>query len=210
MELQRTDAWLSARCGCVTASNLGRVMAKTKSEHVSATRKNYMMELLCQRLTGKNDTSFTSTAMQRGIDLEPLARKTYILNQFDAKVTEVGFIPHPTIHFFGASPDGLVNDDGLLEIKCPNTSTHLDTLITREPKHEYLLQMHAQMLCTGRRWCDFVSFDNRLPDNLAYFVTRIHQNNALAVEIEKEVTLFLLELETKLVEINELHKLINH
>lgn len=194
---QRTDEWFAARCGCVTASRLSDVMAKTKSGY-SASRKNYMMDLICQRLTGKSEQGFTTAAMQRGTELEPVARERYILNQFDADVIEVGFIPHPTIEWFGASPDGMVNDDGLLEIKCPNTATHVDTLRTGKPKREYILQMHAQMICTGRKWCDFVSYDNRLPEYLSYFETRIYRDDALVEDIEMEVTSFLSDLESEL------------
>lgn len=198
---QRTDEWFAARCGRITASRLSDVMAKTKSDY-SASRKNYMMELICQRLTGKCDQGFTNAAMQRGTELEPVAREMYVLNQFDAEVKEVGFIPHPTIEWFGASPDGLVNDDGLLEIKCPNTATHIDTLRTGKPKREYLLQMHAQMMCTGRNWCDFVSYDDRLPENLAYFEIRIFQDKDLVEDIIQEITVFLAELEKELEAIN--------
>ncbi|MDO1698239.1 YqaJ viral recombinase family protein, partial [Escherichia coli] len=112
--------------------------------------------------------------------------------------TETGFIPHPSIEGFGASPDGLVDEDGLIEIKCPNTATHLETLRTGKPKTEYLLQMHGQMMCTGRKWCDFVSYDNRLPANLAYFKTRIVFNDELAQEIEQEVRKFLNELKEEI------------
>ncbi|WP_174224046.1 lambda exonuclease family protein, partial [Candidatus Fukatsuia symbiotica] len=117
------------------------------------------------------------------------------------EVTEVGLVDHPTIEGFAASPDGLVNDDGLIEIKCPKTWTHLKTLRTGELKREYFLQMHAQMLCTGRKWCDFVSFDNRLPPELAYFKKRIHFDEALGKEIETEVRQFLQELEREIAEI---------
>ena len=197
---QRTDDWFAARCGRITASRLADVMAKTKSGY-SASRKNYMMELICQRLTGKCEPGFTSGPMMRGTELEPLAREMYVLNQFDAEVTEVGFIPHPTIEWFGASPDGLVNDDGLIEIKCPNTATHIETMRTGKPKREYILQMHAQMMCTGRNWCDFVSFDNRLPEDLSYFETRIHRDATLVQEIESEISDFLSDLDKEIASI---------
>lgn len=197
---QRTDDWFAARCGRITASRLADVMAKTKSGY-SASRKNYMMELICQRLTGKCEPGFTSGSMMRGTELEPLAREMYVLNQFDAEVTEVGFIPHPAIEWFGASPDGLVNDDGLIEIKCPNTATHIETMRTGKPKREYILQMHAQMMCTGRNWCDFVSFDNRLPEDLSYFETRIHMDAALVQEIESEISDFLSDLDKEIASI---------
>lgn len=194
---QRTDAWYQARLGKVTASRLADVMAKTKSGY-AASRQNYMAELICQRLTGKPEEGFTNAAMMRGTELEPVAREMYALNEFDAVISEVGLIDHPTIAGFAASPDGLVNDDGLIEIKCPNTWTHLQTLKTGVPKRQYLLQMHAQMMCTGRKWCDFVSFDDRLPPELAYFKTRINFDEVLAEEIEQEVVKFLTELETEI------------
>lgn len=195
--LQRSPEWFAARCGKVTASRLYDVMARTKSCY-AASRQNYMAELICQRLTGKPEEGFTNAAMMRGTELEPVAREMYALNEFDAVISEVGLIDHPTIAGFAASPDGLVNDDGLIEIKCPNTWTHLQTLKTGVPKRQYLLQMHAQMMCTGRKWCDFVSFDDRLPPELAYFKTRINFDEVLAEEIEQEVVKFLTELETEI------------
>ncbi|EHK1841966.1 YqaJ viral recombinase family protein [Salmonella enterica] len=195
--LQRSPEWFAARCGKVTASRLYDVMARTKSGY-AASRQNYMAELICQRLTGKPEEGFTNAAMMRGTELEPVAREMYALNEFDAVISEVGLIDHPTIAGFAASPDGLVNDDGLIEIKCPNTWTHLQTLKTGVPKRQYLLQMHAQMMCTGRKWCDFVSFDDRLPPELAYFKTRINFDEVLAEEIEQEVVKFLTELETEI------------
>ncbi|EDT9361797.1 YqaJ viral recombinase family protein [Salmonella enterica subsp. enterica serovar Miami] len=194
---QRSPEWFAARCGKVTASRLYNVMARTKSGY-AASRQNYMAELICQRLTGKPEEEFTNAAMMRGTELEPVAREMYALNEFDAVISEVGLIDHPTIAGFAASPDGLVNDDGLIEIKCPNTWTHLQTLKTGVPKRQYLLQMHAQMMCTGRKWCDFVSFDDRLPPELAYFKTRINFDEVLAEEIEQEVVKFLTELETEI------------
>lgn len=194
---QRSPEWFAARCGKVTASRLYDVMARTKSGY-AASRQNYMAELICQRLTGKPEEGFTNAAMMRGTELEPVAREMYALNEFDAVILEVGLIDHPTIAGFAASPDGIVNDDGLIEIKCPNTWTHLQTLKTGVPKYQYLLQMHAQMMCTGRKWCDFVSFDDRLPPELAYFKTRINFDEVLAEEIEQEVVKFLTELETEI------------
>ncbi|EAR2753589.1 YqaJ viral recombinase family protein [Salmonella enterica] len=197
MMLQRSPEWFAARCGKVTTSRLYDVMTRTKSGY-AASRQNYMAELICQRLTGKPEEGFTNAAMMRGTELEPVAREMYALNEFDAVISEVGLIDHPTIAGFAASPDGLVNDDGLIEIKCPNTWTHLQTLKTGVPKRQYLLQMHAQMMCTGRKWCDFVSFDDRLPPELAYFKTRINFDEVLAEEIEQEVVKFLTELETEI------------
>ncbi|SPP31590.1 hypothetical protein ARAF_0724 [Arsenophonus endosymbiont of Aleurodicus floccissimus] len=160
------------------------------------------MQLVCETLTGQREDMKTNQAIERGIALEPQARARYCLNESDVTVTEVGFIPHPTIALFGASPDGLVNDNGLIEIKCPNTTTHLETLITRKPKHEYLLQMQGQMMCTGRNWCDFVSYDDRFPPNFAYYKIRIIKDDKLVNEIEQAVKTFIEKLKS---EINNIH-----
>ncbi|MBE5529996.1 exonuclease [Laribacter hongkongensis] len=193
---QRTEEWFAARLGKVTASCVADVMAKTRSGH-AASRQNYMAELICQRLTGMQETRFSNAAMQRGTDLEPHARARYIIETGEI-VTETGLVDHPTIAGFGASPDGLVGDTGLIEIKCPNTWTHLETIKTGKPKREYLLQMQTQMACTGRQWCDFVSYDDRLPDDMQYFCTRIERDDALIAEIESEVSAFLSELEAEI------------
>lgn len=189
---QRTDEWFNARLGKVTASRIGDIMAKTKSGY-GAARKNYMAQLLCERLTGMREDTFVSAAMQRGTDLEAKARATYILTNGDL-VEEIGFVEHPNIEMSGASPDGLVNDDGLIEIKCPNTATHLEFIRTKKPKSEYILQMQWQMACTGRSWCDFVSYDDRLPEKFAFYSIRLERDDDLIKEIEAEVQKFLDEL----------------
>lgn len=194
---QLTSEWFNARLGSVTASRISDVMAKTKSGY-AASRQNYMAQLICERLTEMPTESHTNNAMQRGIDLEGKARELYILKSFDCDVQEVGFIPHQTIKNSGASPDGIVNNDGLIEIKCPNTWTHLEFLKTSKPKNQYVLQMQWQMMCTGRKWCDFVSYDDRLPDNLSYKCVRFHYDDKLANEIEIEVIKFLNELEEEI------------
>lgn len=196
---QRTDEWIAARCGKVTASRVADVMATTKSGPAAA-RKNYMMDLLCQRLTGNVEQGFNSAAMQRGTDLEPIARSAYEVDS-GVMVIEVGLVDHPSIDWFGASPDGLVNDDGLVEIKCPNTATHIEFLRTGKPDGRYVWQMMAQMACTGRKWCDFVSFDDRLPEHLQYRKVRVERCEKTIEKMETEIRSFLAELETL---INEL------
>lgn len=193
---QRTDEWFSARLGCVTASRTADVMAKTKSGY-SASRANYMAQLITERLTGQPAEGFSSAAMQWGTDTEPQARMAYELMTGET-VQETGFVMHPSIKFFGASPDGLVGSDGLLEIKCPNTSTHIDTLLADKVPSKYLTQMHVQMICTGRNWCDFVSFDPRLPGDMSFWMQRVHRDDAFCKEIEAEVSSFLDELGTKI------------
>lgn len=190
---QRTEEWIQARLGKVTASRVADVMARTKSGY-SASRKNYMAELVCERLTGAQADRFESAAMAWGTETEPLARSAYEAATGEM-VEEVGFIDHPTIPNFGASPDGLVGTDGGLEIKCPNTATHIDTLLSGAIDSRYIYQLSTGMACTGRKWWDFVSFDPRLPDNLSYKCIRIYRDDELIAEIESEVIRFLEELE---------------
>ena len=201
MIMQRSPEWYRERAGKVTASRLKDVMATTKTGY-SASRTNYMMELLCQRLSGNIEEGFTSPAMQRGIDLEPIARGAYEADK-GVMVEEIGFINHPSINGFGASPDGLVGEYGLVEIKCPNTATHVEFLKTGKPKREYILQMHGQMLCTGRAWCDFVSYDDRLP-GLEYRCVRVELDNVTADYLVSEICSFLNDLDAEIKAIEKL------
>jgi len=201
---QGTEEWFTIRIGKVTASRVADVIAKTKTGY-SATRDNYMAQLVCERLTGQKGDSFSNAAMQHGTETEPLARLSYEVTQ-NVLVDEVGFVPHPTIEMAGASPDGLVGDDGLLEIKCPNTATHIETLLSQIVPGKYNTQMQFQMACTGRQWCDFVSFDNRLPEELQLFVKRVPRDTVFIRLIEAEIIQFLAELDDK---INKLMKVKN-
>lgn len=193
---QRTDEWFAARIGKVTASRVADLMAKTKSGP-SASRANYMADLIVERLTGQKAEGFTSAAMQWGTDTEPQARAAYEFHT-DANVVEDGFCLHPHIPDFGASPDGLIGDVGLLEIKCPNTAAHLEVLLSGTVPAKYVTQMQAQMACTGRAWCDFVSFDPRMPVEMQMFVKRVARDDAFIAEMEGEVSAFLAELTQKM------------
>ena len=201
---QGSDAWFNIRIGKVTASRVADVLAKTKTGY-STTRDNYMAQLVCERLTGQKGESFTNAAMQHGTETEPLARAAYEALR-DVLVDEVGFVSHPTIEMSGASPDGLVGEDGLIEIKCPNTATHIETLLSESVPNKYYTQMQFQLACTGRKWCDFVSFDNRLPKELQVFVKRVPRDDVYIRLIEDEIVKFLGELDTK---INQLMKVKN-
>ena len=191
---QRSELWFSARLGKVTASRIADVMAKTKSGH-SATRSTYLSQLLVERLTGRREESYTSAAMAWGTETEPEARDAYSARTGEL-VRETGFHPHATIDMAGASPDGLVGDDGLVEIKCPNSGSHLDYQTTKRVPSRYLLQMQWQMACTGTQWCDFASYDPRLPDHLNLLVIRIPRDDKQIALIEGEVIGFLAELDT--------------
>lgn len=194
---QRTPEWYAARLGKATASRIADIVAKTKTGY-GATRENYKMELALERITKAQAPSFTNAAMQWGIDTEPAARSAYETTTGNF-VTEVGMIDHPTIAMSGASPDGYVGDDGLIEIKCPESKQHLKNLSTRKPDTKYIYQMQWQMACTGRKWCDFVSYDPRFPDHLQLLIVRVQRDEALIAEVEKEVVLFLDEV-TEMVE----------
>jgi putative phage-type endonuclease len=199
---QGTEEWFTIRIGKVTASRVADVIAKTKTGY-SATRDNYMAQLVCERLTGQKGESFSNAAMQHGTETEPLARLSYEVAK-NVLVDEVGFVPHPSIIMAGASPDGLVGEDGLLEIKCPNTATHIETLLSQSVPGKYNTQMQFQMACTGRQWCDFVSFDNRLPEELQLFVKRIPRDNEFIKQMEDEVVKFLNELDIKIAQLMEI------
>lgn len=191
---QQSAEWFAARIGKVTASRVADVVARTKTGY-GASRANYLAELVAERLSGARVEGFTNAAMQWGNDQEPEARLAYEFRT-DATVEQVGLIDHPTIAMSGASPDGLVGVDGLVEIKCPSTATHIETLLTGVIPLKYETQMLWQMACTGRAWCDFASFDPRMPEAMRLFVKRLDRNDAHIAELEEEVRTFLFELDT--------------
>lgn len=193
---QGSAEWLTARLGRVTASRVADVVAKTKTGW-GASRANYMAELIAERLTGVPAPCFVNAAMQHGTDCEPLARAAYE-RHVDTTVELVGFVPHPRIAMSGASPDGLVGSDGLVEFKCPNTATHIETLIGGSVPGKYVTQIQWQLACTGRSWCDFASFDPRLPEDMQLFVQSVERDDALIADLERDVTGFLAEMEAKL------------
>jgi len=199
---QKSEEWFKARLGKVTASRVADVLAKTKTGY-SASRDNYMAQLVVERMTNTQAESFTNAAMQWGTDQEPFARAAYEVQQ-NVLVDETGLVDHPTIEMAGASPDGLVGEDGLVEIKCPNTATHIDTLLTQTVPGKYITQMQFQMACTGRQWCDFVSFDPRMPTKAQLFVKRVYRDDGFIKEMESEITKFLAEVTAKVEQLNKL------
>lgn len=199
---QRSPEWYAARLGKVTASRVADVIAKTKSGY-SASRANYMAELVCERLTGRSGDFYQNAAMVWGTETEPMARSAYEAHSGNL-VTETGLVLHSSISDAAASPDGLIDEDGLVEIKCPNTATHIDTLLDEKVPSKYVTQIMWQMACTGRKWCDFVSYDPRMPEHMQIFVKRVERDDEVIVELEREVEKFLSELDEK---INKLSKL---
>jgi putative phage-type endonuclease len=199
---QRTPAWRAARLGKATSSRIADIIARTKSGY-STSRANYAAQLVCERLTGVATETFQSAAMAWGIEKEPEAWRLYEFEQ-DVAVSRAGFLDHPALKMSGASPDGLVGEDGLVEIKCPITATHLDTVLGASIPGKYLTQMQWQLAVTGRRWCDFVSYDPRLPADLRLFIQRVPRNAILIGALEREVERFLAEVEATIARLREL------
>lgn len=194
--IQGSPEWYAVRLGKVTASRIADLTAKTKTGW-GASRANYMAELLVERLTGEVAPSYTNDAMRWGLEKEPEARAAYEWHR-DCEIKPIGFVHHPHINMSGASPDGQVADDGMVEIKCPNTATHIDTLLSDAVAEKYIKQMQWQMACAERQWCDFVSFDPRLPEHMRLFVKRIEFDKATVAILEKDVMAFLFELDEKI------------
>lgn len=193
---QRSEEWFAVRRGKVTASRIGDLMATIRNGNWAASRKNYAAELVLERLTGKDGDNFTSEAMRWAIEQEPFARDAYVKKTGNL-VKEIGFVNHPRIAYSGASPDGLVLEDGLIEIKCFNTANQIETLLNGDVDEKYRLQMVWQMACTGRKWCDFVSYDPRMPEGLQLFIKRFHRDDKEIYHLENEVEIFLHDVDAK-------------
>ena len=200
--IQGSPEWFAARCGKVTASRVADIIAKTKTGP-SASRENYLAQIVCERMTGKPAESYSNAAMAWGTEQEPFARAAYESAK-DVLVEEVGFVPHPNISEAGASPDGLVGLFGLVEIKCPNTATHIQTLLDQKVPEKYNTQMQWQMACTQRQWCDFVSFDPRRAEGLQLFIKRVELDPVYIANLEKEILNFLFDVEHKITQLNKL------
>lgn len=199
---QRTDEWYAARLGKVTASRVADVVARTKSGY-AASRNNYMSELVVERLTGKPTEGFSSSAMIWGVEKEPMARDSYSATRGEF-VTEIGFVSHPRIPMSGASPDGTVSPSGIVEIKCPNTAQHIEYLMSREPPQKYYYQMQWQIACAMATFCDWVSYDPRMPDTLQLLIVRIERDDDTIRMLEQEVEQFLVELDAKVKALKEM------
>jgi putative phage-type endonuclease len=198
---QRTPEWFAKRLGLVTASRIADVMAKVKTG-TAASRSGYMTQLVTERLTGQPTEGYQSAAMEWGIEQEGAARAAYEART-GVLVDEVDFVRHPILEA-GASPDGLVGEDGCIEIKCPNTATMLEYIEDRSVPRKYLLQIQWQLACTGRNWCDFVAYDPRLPAHLQLLVIRVPRYEEVIEQIAAEVGRFLTELRDRVEHLREL------
>lgn len=190
---QGSEAWHLLRLGKCTASRVSDVMAAGKSGE-AVTRRNYRIQLVCERLTGQKEESYSNHHMERGVMLEPVARSLYeSLN--DVFVDEIAFVDHPSIAMAGASPDGLVGSNGLIEIKCPTAANHIETVLSGKSPAKYYHQMQWQMACMPtRKWVDFISYCPAVGDNLALYVYRVQRDNTYIAEMETAVAAFLNEV----------------
>lgn len=197
---QRTAQWFQARLGKVTASNVYNVISKTAKGTPTSKYDDYKIKLITERLTGQTSPYYETEDMRWGIEHEEDALKEYAFI-YDTEITQCGFIQHPTIKMAGASPDGLIDKDGLIEIKCPRSTTHMRFFIDNEIKPEYLAQMQFQMACTERKWCDFISYDPRFTNKASHLrmkVKRIYRDDKQIKEINQSVEAFLAEIEQEI------------
>ncbi len=188
---QGSDEWLELRLGKVTASRLNDVLAKGRGNTPSKTRNSYMMQLVAESITGEQQESYTNKYMEWGNECEPQARSMY---EFDSgnEVEQVAFVDCG--NGFGVSPDGLVGEDGLLEIKCPKTTTQIERYLKGEFPKEYMAQVQGQLFATGRLWCDFVSFDPRITGSAQYFCIRVNRDDEYISNLEDEINKFIKEM----------------
>lgn len=201
---QRTDEWFKARLGKVTASKISDVLAKIRTGE-AAVRRNYKMQLATERLTGQKTDSYINQAMQDGIDREDTAREIFEIVR-DIKVEQVGFIDHPTIKMAGASPDGLLPDNGVLEIKCPVETTHTTNLLERKLPSRYVSQVQWQMACTGAEYANFVSYNPNFEPKLQLIYLDVERDDEYIEMLEEEVSTFLTEVDDIINILRELNK----
>lgn len=199
---QGSPEWHALRCGKATASRIADIVRKTKTG-ISASRERYLGELVAQRLTGIVPDGYKSADMDWGNQTEPLACDTYaFVCNIDPE--PIDFVDHPSIPMSGASPDRLVGSDGLLEIKCPATHTHIATLRGAPIDPDYIVQMQWQMACTGRQWCDWVSFDPRLPEALQFHIVRVPRDAARIAELEDATRKFLADVDAAVADLTKI------
>lgn len=192
--IQRSEEWVSARLGNLGCSRLADVLAEGRSGGESATRKNYMAELLCERLTGRQTEHYQTKEMEWGIENESEARIEYEFRT--GRTVELhGGREHPEIKRWWGSPDGLIPPDGGIEIKCLNTANHLDVMLSGRVQSRYVYQMAGYVEIFGATWWDYVGYDPRLPDNLAFFCKRFTRDDLPIDKVREGARAFLAELD---------------
>ena len=202
--IQGTPEWRQVRCGRLTASRVAEAIATIKSGGWGSSRANLMAEYIAERLTGIPAENYTNGAMTWGTEKEPEARQAYADQTF-LTVREIGFVLHASIPNMGCSPDGLVEEDGLVQIKCPMSATHIDTLLKGKIDQKYKTQMQMEMACTDRKWCDFVSYDPRMPENMRLWIKRVERDEKFIRDTEILCMEFLGELDKKVFELKRLY-----
>jgi predicted phage-related endonuclease len=198
--VQGSDAWKLRRCGSIGASDAPRVVRRTKTGY-SADRDSLMAEKVLERLTGVPVEKFKTAAMLQGTEREPEARMLYEMVR-GVEVEEVSLVPHPLIQGSHASPDGYIGGTGLIEIKAPQPAAHLDTLLTETISEAHVVQIQWQMACTGRHWCDFVSFNPDFPAAMQLWISRVERDPRFIGELESEIRQFIRELEAKVAKLS--------
>ena len=186
---QGSDAWHKIRLGKITASRVKDVLTKGRGTSPSKTAESYMMELIAEILTGNSKPFFENDEMRWGTETEPQARAMYAVNNDFVDVKEVAFVEHN--EQVGISPDGLIGDDGLLEIKCPNTTTQLKRALSDDYSADYKAQIQMQLWVTEREWCDFLSFDPRLECGAGYLQQRVFRDEEYIEEMKVKVYAFV-------------------
>ena len=177
---QNSDQWFDLRLGKVTASNFATIMAN-EGKAFGDPAKRYALQIALELANGKKaEYSFSNSHMERGHEQEPIARLLYE-EEYSVTVTNGGFFEHER---HGDSPDGLVDDDGIVEIKSVIASTHYDTIRRGSFDPAYRWQLIGHIDCTGRDWCDFVSYCSDFTESKRLFVSRIHREE-VADEIER-------------------------
>lgn len=189
MELQRTDEWWKKRLGKITASRIGDIMPGARGAYKDS-REALAYSLAAEWLTSTPQNTFVTHSMQWGIDQEPNAKLAYTAKT-DLEIREADFYQHPTIALSGGSPDGLIQENGLVEIKCPETHTHLKSLCEYYIKPQYIYQMQWCMECAGKTYCDFVSFDPRVKAPYNIWIYEVERDNEMIAKIKEEVLLFI-------------------
>jgi len=186
---QGSAEWLTMRLGKVTASRVAEVLSKGRGASPSQKEKSYMIELIAETLTGQSKPFFENDAMRWGTETEPQARSMYEINNDFLTVKEVAFIE--LNDFIGVSPDGLVGDNGLLEIKCPTTTTQIKRALSDDYSADYKAQIQMQLWVSEREWCDFVSFDPRLDCEASYLQQRVMRDEEYIKVMQDKVFAFV-------------------